>query len=221
MEMQDLQTRLAALDVIIRQVMPAPCHAHSPPHQRRQGHAICSRQLQICHPAQPEAFSSPLQPPTITGRYSGATFSFFMQPAQGEFRAVMAVLKAMTRTAGLALRGSGCGQYRQLQADISALEESRCTLFLPLSEPHLSSLGVSDGLAHMALAVTKGLRRSDDRQVSPRTARSHSCTCEHDKAIMSTFKSMPCTSGSNAGGQQLWLVPAPLWSHCCFGKEQV
>ena len=66
-----------------------------------------------------------LQPPTITGRYSSATFSFFMEPAQGEFCAVMDAFKAMTRTAGLALRGSGCGQYRQLQDGITALEGSR------------------------------------------------------------------------------------------------
>ena len=79
----------------------------------------------LCHCSRPEALGSPLQPPTITGSYSGATFSFFMEPAQGEFRAVMDALKVMTATASLALRGSGSGQYRQLQDAITALEESR------------------------------------------------------------------------------------------------
>ena len=123
--MQDLQTRLAALDVVIRQVTPASAHAPPLTTLAYAGHAICSKQLESCRRSRPEAFSLPPQPPTITGRYSGATFSFFMEPAQGEFRAVIAAFKAMTATAGLALRGSGCGRYRQLQDDITALEKSR------------------------------------------------------------------------------------------------
>ena len=125
MEMQDLQTRLAALDVVIRQVMPAPCHAPPQSHQRGQGMPSAPGICKLAIAPRPEARGLPLQPPTIAGRYSGATFSFFMEPAREEFRAVMAAFKAMTHTAGLALRGSGCGQYQQLQADISALEESR------------------------------------------------------------------------------------------------
>ena len=206
-EMQDLQTRLAALDVVIRQVTPAPDHA---PHYTSIGRACHLQQAlggsRRC--SKPKAFSLPLQPPTITGRYSSATFSFFMEPAQGEFRAVMAAFKAMTATAGRALRGSGCGQYGQLQeditaleesrcapvpsqtallvhdrhcqpgaassscsqcwqlqADIAALEESRCTLFLCLADSHFFPMGVSDGLAHIALAVGRGLHCSGRQQV--------------------------------------------------------
>ena len=164
-EMQDLQTRLAALDVVIRQVTPAPDHA--PPHYTSIGRACHLQQAlggsRRC--SKPEAFSLPLQPPTITGRYSSATFSFFMEPAQGEFRAVMAAFKAMTATAGRALRGSGCGQYGQLQEDITALEESRCTLFLCLADSHFFPMGVSDGLAHIALAVARGLHCFGRQQV--------------------------------------------------------
>lgn len=81
-----------------------------------------------CSTTCPNIDHLPLQPPAITGRYTGATFNFFIQPAQGEFRAVMGALSTMAQTAACALRGDGCGQYQQLKEDIAALETRRCVL---------------------------------------------------------------------------------------------
>ena len=88
---------------------------------------LCWHLLLCCSSAQPDALSYVcLQPPTITGRYTGASFNFFFKHALGGFQDVMAALKALAHSAASALRGDGCSQYTQLQEDIAALESSRC-----------------------------------------------------------------------------------------------
>ncbi len=67
-----------------------------------------------------------MQPPTITGRYTKASYDFFLKPILKDFQAVGAALKTMARSAAVALRGDGCCQYHQLREDITALEASRC-----------------------------------------------------------------------------------------------
>ena len=67
-----------------------------------------------------------MQLPTITRRYTSATYDFFLKPALEDFQAVGAALKTMARSAAVALRGDGCCQYHQLREDITALEASRC-----------------------------------------------------------------------------------------------
>ena len=67
-----------------------------------------------------------MQPPTITGRYTSATYDFFLKPAREDFKAVAGALKIMAHSAAVALRGDGCCQYHQLREDITALEASRC-----------------------------------------------------------------------------------------------
>lgn len=66
-----------------------------------------------------------MQPPNITGKYTSATFDFFVKPAHEDFQAVAAALGAMAHSAAVALRGDGCCQYHQLLDDIATLEASR------------------------------------------------------------------------------------------------
>ncbi len=66
-----------------------------------------------------------LQPPSISGRYTGSAFRNFMGPAKGDYDRMMASLGAMVKSACSLLRGDGQGSYAQLKEDIKALEANR------------------------------------------------------------------------------------------------
>ena len=66
-----------------------------------------------------------MQPPSISGRYTGSAHRLFLEGARGEYDRMMASLGVMVKTAASLLKGDGQASYAQLKADIQTLEVNR------------------------------------------------------------------------------------------------
>lgn len=67
-----------------------------------------------------------LQPPNISGAYTGATYRVFLEPTKKEFKAMVVSMRAMVAAAGSVLRGDGQSGCAELIGRIQALEATRC-----------------------------------------------------------------------------------------------